>query len=155
MRKTDLFIILMKRLDMKISFSKKVLILLIFSILFLTSFISFKYVSIYKINGSSMAPTFEDGDYFLCSKNTHFIEKGDIIVYNESKKNIKIAHRVVEKINSKKFKTKGDNNNYVDQYIINQSEIKCVHNENWKVFIIFRDKTFIKYLWKEKAYLKY
>lgn len=79
------------------------------------------------VSGNSMYPCLKDGDVVrVRSLINETIEIGDVIVYKKFKDHLTI-HRVVEKCSIKGkrhyFKTKGDNNDTIDNYIVIISEI--------------------------------
>lgn len=85
----------------------------------------FKYQPI-TIMSNSMKPIFSRGDIVIVEKinNISSYKEGDIIVFNY--KNRIITHRIVKiKVRDNKyyFKTKGDNNNVVDNFIVSEEEV--------------------------------
>lgn len=77
------------------------------------------------LNGYSMSPNLTDGDVVLCHKYTPDIDKGDIISFEKPGKNMTVMHRVHERISYSAFRTKGDNNSYVDPYVVPRENIRC------------------------------
>ena len=73
------------------------------------------------VMSGSMETTINIGDLVIVKKvNSSSIHTGDIIAFKNG--NIVISHRVKEVINDSgtyKFKTKGDNNNVADDFIVN------------------------------------
>ena len=76
----------------------------------------------------SMETTINIGDLVIVKKvNSSSIHTGDIIAFKNG--NIVISHRVKEVINDSgiyKFKTKGDNNNVADDFIVNSDAIEGI-----------------------------
>lgn len=75
-----------------------------------------------------METTINIGDLVIVKKvNSSNIHTGDIIAFKNG--NIVISHRVKEIINDSgtyKFKTKGDNNNVADDFIVNSDAIEGI-----------------------------
>ena len=69
----------------------------------------------------SMVPTFYKGDMIVV-QGENDISVGDIIVFEAPNREYPIIHRVVE-ITPEGIKTKGDNNEYGDPWIINKNDI--------------------------------
>lgn len=99
-----------------------IMIFIISGILFLFS-LSF---TLTLVKGNSMNNTLKKGDLFLCNNMYYNISKGDIIVYSKPSIDHKIAHRVVKKLNSSAYRTKGDNNQRMDKFIVYDKDISCV-----------------------------
>lgn len=102
-----------------------IIIFLIFLVI-LTSGL-FKYKSIVIASGS-MEPVIYRGDMVvvrkLNDKNKDNLEIGDIIVFNMDNKTV--IHRIVSIIKSGNdifYKTKGDNNNVVDNFLVEKDDI--------------------------------
>lgn len=80
------------------------------------------------VMSGSMETTINIGDLVIVKKvNSSSIHAGDIIVFKNG--NIVISHRVKEVINDSgtyKFKTKGDNNNVADDFIVNSDAIEGI-----------------------------
>lgn len=91
---------------------------------------SSNHVTIYELNGDSMRPTINNSQTFLCNKKFDKIKVGDIIVYDKRKLDYIVAHRVIKKIDNTTFKTKGDNNNFPDSYLVNRNQIICKYFKN-------------------------
>jgi len=76
------------------------------------------------VSGDSMLPTFKNNDKILVKyKDIDNIVENDIIVHFYWKKSMTV-HRVVEKVYEKGntfLKTKGDNNSYIDDYLVDES----------------------------------
>ena len=76
----------------------------------------------------SMETTINIGDLVIVKKvNSSSIHTGDIIAFKNG--NIVISHRVKEVINDSgtyKFKTKGDNNNVADDFIVSSDAIEGI-----------------------------
>lgn len=81
-----------------------------------------------QIHGESMYPTLKHMQLVEVMPIDQFkkqIKKNDIIVYKKSKYHFTV-HRVVHYIkifNKKIYFTKGDNNNYIDRYVISHKNI--------------------------------
>ena len=101
------------------------LVLIMFVIVLLTSGV-FKYYFL-SIGSGSMTPNINKGDVVIVEKYNEEelgqIEKGDILVYK--KENQVVVHRVVEvnKDGKMAFRTKGDNNDSEDAWIINEKDV--------------------------------
>lgn len=97
-------------------------ILITFVIVLLTSGV-FKYYFL-SIGSGSMTPNINKGDVVIVEKlkenELEKIEKGDVLVYQ--KENQVIVHRVTE-VNDNTFKTKGDNNDEEDAWVVNKKDI--------------------------------
>ena len=80
------------------------------------------------VMSGSMETTINIGDLVIVKKvNSSSIHTGDIIAFKNG--NIVISHRVKEVINDSgtyKFKTKGDNNNVADDFIVNSDAIEGI-----------------------------
>ena len=80
------------------------------------------------VMSGSMETTINIGDLVIVKKvNSSNIHTGDIIAFKNG--NIVISHRVKEVINDSgtyKFKTKGDNNNVADDFIVNSDAIEGI-----------------------------
>ena len=80
------------------------------------------------VMSGSMETTINIGDLVIVKKvNSNNIHTGDIIAFKNG--NIVISHRVKEVINDSgiyKFKTKGDNNNVADDFIVNSDAIEGI-----------------------------
>lgn len=80
------------------------------------------------VMSGSMETTINIGDLVIVKKvNSSSIHIGDIIAFKNG--NIVISHRVKEVINDSgtyKFKTKGDNNNVADDFIVNSDAIEGI-----------------------------
>lgn len=80
------------------------------------------------VMSGSMETTINIGDLLIVKKvNSSSIHTGDIIAFKNG--NIVISHRVKEVINDSgtyKFKTKGDNNNVADDFIVNSDAIEGI-----------------------------
>lgn len=80
------------------------------------------------VMSGSMETTINIGDLVIVKKvNSGSIHAGDIIAFKNG--NIVISHRVKEVINDSgtyKFKTKGDNNNVADDFIVNSDAIEGI-----------------------------
>lgn len=80
------------------------------------------------VMSGSMETTINIGDLVIVKKvNSSSIHIGDIIAFKNG--NIVISHRVKEIINDSgtyKFKTKGDNNNVADDFIVNSDAIEGI-----------------------------
>lgn len=77
------------------------------------------------VSGISMEPTFYTGDLTLAYKTNDY-EVGDIIVYTVTfdDKTGAIIHRVVEVLPSGGYKTKGDNNDFIDPWVAQPQNIR-------------------------------
>lgn len=80
------------------------------------------------VMSGSMETTINIGDLVIVKKvNSNNIHTGDIIAFKNG--NIVISHRVKEVINDSgtyKFKTKGDNNNVADDFIVSSDAIEGI-----------------------------
>ena len=80
------------------------------------------------VMSGSMETTINIGNLVIVKKvNSSSIHIGDIIAFKNG--NIVISHRVKEVINDSetyKFKTKGDNNNVTDDFIVNSDAIEGI-----------------------------
>ena len=80
------------------------------------------------VMSGSMETTINIGDLVIVKKvNSSSIHTGDIIAFKNG--DIVISHRVKEVINDSgtyKFKTKGDNNNVADDFIVNSDAIEGI-----------------------------
>ena len=80
------------------------------------------------VMSGSMETTINIGNLVIVKKvNSSSIHAGDIIAFKNG--NIVISHRVKEVINDSgtyKFKTKGDNNNVTDDFIVNSDAIEGI-----------------------------
>ena len=80
------------------------------------------------VMSGSMETTINIGDLVIVKKvNSNSIHTGDIIAFKNG--NIVISHRVKEVINDSgtyKFKTKGDNNNVADDFIVSSDAIEGI-----------------------------
>lgn len=80
------------------------------------------------VMSGSMETTINIGDLVIVKKvNSSSIHIGDIIAFKNG--NIVISHRVKEVINDSgtyKFKTKGDNNNVADDFIVSSDAIEGI-----------------------------
>ena len=89
----------------------------------------------YIVMSGSMEKTMSSGDLVIVKETE--IEKiniGDIIAYRDSDDNI-ITHRVVEKLETAKgmcFRTKGDNNNTIDEDLACKEDIEGSFARNYK-----------------------
>lgn len=89
----------------------------------------FGYKPVYILTGS-MEPTLREHGVCIVQKTTYDeVEVGDIIMYTIEEKTI--THRVVEKT-EEGIRTKGDNNNVEDAYLLHDENIKakvvCIFN---------------------------
>ena len=106
--------------------SKRVIYLPILAVLlFITVLVAgiFKYKMI-AIGSNSMMPVYERGDAVIYEKITaEKVGIGDIVAFKKS--GVIITHRVVEinKGNRYTIKTKGDNNNTIDNFDVDASEV--------------------------------
>lgn len=69
----------------------------------------------------SMVPTFYKGDMIVVSGSDKF-SVGDIIVFQTTERSYPIIHRI-NNITEEGIRTKGDNNQYVDPWIVKESGI--------------------------------
>lgn len=100
------------------------LIIVLLVVIILVSGI-FKY-QIISVASGSMEPYFSVGDAIIYEKidNARILDKGDVIVFNHD--GIVVIHRIyeIEHKNGKSYYiTKGDNNNEVDNYVIEEKNI--------------------------------
>lgn len=58
-------------------------------------FIFDSFYAYYRVNGSSMAPTLQDGEVYRVSKRESSIHRGDIIVFRLKKENLSYTKRVI------------------------------------------------------------
>ncbi|MCM8787188.1 MAG: signal peptidase I [Candidatus Omnitrophica bacterium] len=70
--------------------------------------------------GTSMHPTFRTGDILYIDKNTKIVS-GDVVVFCLNAKR-KIVHRII-KIGKTGIMAQGDNNRFLDNFVINKSSI--------------------------------
>ena len=121
-----------KILNLKIK-SKKENIIFILIILFSIIVISIKFftknsqpfgVTILQVSSNSMMPTLKKGDFIIVKKQKEY-NIGDIITYEITARNNKcyVTNRIVEK-NGNEYKTKGDDNNKIDDNKIFENAIK-------------------------------
>lgn len=84
------------------------------------------------VEGTSMVPTYHDGDLLIIQRNMDKdkIEFGDIIIFHSpSNWNQLIVHRVIERVtisNQSHFRTRGDNNNVADQWYVPEDNVVAV-----------------------------
>lgn len=117
-----------------------IIILAIIFIMLLTIFIKgqvneekypdlFGYKSMIVLSGS-MEPTIMKGDLIIVKKvNSNYLKAKDIIAFRNKDKTI-TSHRIikVDKIDSKLyFKTKGDNNNTMDEDVVVAKDIEGIY----------------------------
>ncbi|MDK2802065.1 MAG: signal peptidase I [Oscillospiraceae bacterium] len=105
------------------------IIFTIISFVFITGYIYFN-ISFNVVITGSMEPDMPVGSAIFVKKNiaTNLLEDGDIILFNY--KNNNIIHRIVDiytKDDSLYFKTKGDNNEFIDDFDTNQKDIIGKH----------------------------
>ena len=76
-------------------------------------------------SGTSMAPTILPGQICICEKQEEYVY-GDIIAFHTEINNqlYFIMHRVVN-ILPDGYLTKGENNPYIDNFIVSESQIFC------------------------------
>ena len=121
-----------KILKLKIK-PKKENIIFILIILFSIIVISIKFftknsqpfgVTILQVSSNSMMPTLKKGDFIIVKKQKEY-NIGDIITYEITEGNNKyyVTHRIVEK-NENEYRTKGDDNNKIDDNKIFENAIK-------------------------------
>ena len=121
-----------KILNLKIK-SKKENIIFILIILFSIIVISIKFftknsqpfgVTILQVSSNSMMPTLKKGDFIIVKKQKEY-NIGDIITYEITEGNNKyyVTNKIVEK-NGNEYKTKGDDNNKIDDNKIFENAIK-------------------------------
>jgi len=69
-----------------------------------------------RIHGNSMYPRFHSGDTVLLSRDDHYVV-GDIIAYHSRQLDGEVViHRVIEVTVDGHYVTKGDHNDFVDEY---------------------------------------
>ena len=84
------------------------------------------------VEGTSMVPTYHDGDLLIIQRNMDKdkIEVQDIIIFHSpSNWNQLIVHRVIERVtinNQLYFRTRGDNNNIADQWYVPEDNVEAV-----------------------------
>lgn len=85
---------------------------------------------IYTVLSGSMEPTYLTGSVvYVKSVDTNELKVGDVITYKVSS-NTLVTHRIVDIVNDtsnpshKLFKTKGDNNNTVDETPVSEKNVK-------------------------------
>ena len=121
-----------KVLKLKIK-PKKENIIFILIILFSIIVISIKFftknsqpfgVTILQVSSNSMMPTLKKGDFIIVKKQKEY-NIGDIITYEitEGSNKYYVTHRIVEK-NENEYRTKGDDNNKIDDNKIFENAIK-------------------------------
>lgn len=97
------------------------IVFMIINVYFVSGY--FRFYSI-AIASGSMNPIFDRGAVVIVDQKYKKIKKGDIIAFKAENK--VVVHRVIKKINSKKesyYYTKGDANNYQDNYEIKNKDI--------------------------------
>jgi signal peptidase I len=73
--------------------------------------------------GPSMNPTLKPGDRLhIIPCDGQKIRRGDVVVFTHPREGSKIIHRVVS-IHSQGIKTRGDNNNELDQWVLKPDQI--------------------------------
>lgn len=73
--------------------------------------------------GPSMNPTLKSGDrLFISAYDGQEIQRGDVVVFTPPGADYKIIHRVVS-VGPQGIKTRGDNNNRVDPWLLSHDEI--------------------------------
>ena len=82
----------------------------------------------YVVKGNSMEPTLRDGDLVVVKKvEPSEVEPGDIIVfYKPGSKSEIIIHRVIQKAERRGevyFRTKGDNNDSADPWLVPEEDL--------------------------------
>jgi signal peptidase I len=83
-----------------------------------------KYISTHVISTGSMEPSIETGSVVFSSKN-ETLNKGDIIVFTSPDDSEKtIVHRIVDIEEDNIYRTKGDNNEDEDRWVVMESQIK-------------------------------
>ena len=89
-------------------------------------------ISAFKVQGSSMLPTFKHNQIVSIKLlNISDVKVGDVIIFK--KFTHFTMHRVIDIIKDDSyyaFKTKGDGNIYEDDYIVNGEEYLCAVNDN-------------------------
>lgn len=99
-------------------------------------FFIFGYKPIYVLSGS-MEPTLKT-DSIAIVKKTNFedIKKDDIIMFK--KDDMIISHRVISINENRTISTKGDNNDVIDNFVVNENELKgkIVLSLNWVASIV-------------------
>ncbi len=100
------------------------LIILIIGIVYLNSGF-FRYFSL-SIGSGSMEDELDVGDIVIVEKNDDIetIKNGEILIFE--KESIIVVHRVIEIINENNiyyFKTKGDNNESADNWLVSEDEV--------------------------------
>lgn len=99
-------------------------------------FFIFGYKPIYVLSGS-MEPTLKTDSIAIVKKaNFKDIKKDDIIMFK--KDDMIISHRVVSINEDGTISTKGDNNDVIDNFVVNENELKgkIVLSLNWVSSII-------------------
>lgn len=89
-----------------------------------------KYNLILTVNGDSMEPTLKPGQKITAINKSYLnrkIKEGDIIVFEKFDSHFTL-HRIIEVFYDKEkkklgYKTKGDNNSYIDKYVVYPEEI--------------------------------
>jgi signal peptidase I len=78
------------------------------------------------VRGTSMLPTIECGDQCFCEPADEY-GVGDIIMFRVMYhgRELLVAHRIVQTTTGGDFKTKGDNNDYLDPWIVPERNIYC------------------------------
>lgn len=79
-------------------------------------------VNISLVLGNSMKPTFDHGDVVIYSEHID-MEEGNIVVY-EAEDGQMVTHRLIAQRSNGKFVAKGDNNNYIDETLVTESNYK-------------------------------
>lgn len=99
------------------------------------------------VAGHSMEPKYHTGDLVMTLKRSEY-KVGEIIVYTVTfgGKTGAIVHRVVEKLPDGSYKTKGDNNDFVDPWVAKpdtiRGEVIAMFPQAYRVIGIIRSPIF-------------
>ncbi len=75
------------------------------------------------VTSNSMAPTFWETDLILVQSIAEDYQKGDIAVFQDPRvSEINVIHRI-ESVEGNKIRTRGDNNNNIDDWVLDRTDI--------------------------------
>jgi len=94
------------------------------------------------VSGTSMLPTYENGDIIVSIKEQSY-EIGDIVVYSPPGidcSRCNVVHRIIEINDEGYFKTQGDNNDFEDGWFVDPSDaygkiVLHIPVPDWMIFI--------------------
>lgn len=99
------------------------------------------------VSGNSMEPTYHTGDVVMTYRTSEY-QVGEIIVYTVTfdDKTGAIIHRIIEALPNGTYKTKGDNNSFVDPWVADpeniRGEVIAVFPQAYKVIALIRSPLF-------------